>query len=537
MASGYRLTPEEIKAVQENGSARDKQAAANGQLAQTFNQKIAQQGIRGKATQISSTWDDNSPLPPAKASAAPTGTQQYIYTGLCAAMNQYEKDLVKKGVVEIANFYEVQFAPDTLKAETVTIPGQTDQLATPMQDNSTSKSKLPTTNKVNNKARNIAVAAGTQIIQFIETTIRNSSYITKQQTAIQDQLTGKDKPSESTSKNKGTTWFKINTKAVPIGDKIDNKRHDFAYHITYTVSTFKINQAESQYFPQAEFQGIHKVYNYWFTGLNTQVLSFEQKYDHAYINAISGKGPGPDVGSFPDLAAQVQYGMGPIKNVPSVASSQSDKGAQNAALNPASTLADFLYSQQDQASTTLQIVGDPAWIQQGEIVGINAINFNYQGFYPDGTINTDAQQAVFAINWNAPTDYNEGTRGPKSGDGLMPTTTSGATGTNPPSTTTPGIKTSPQAAQASAAYVAKTLKSTFSKGKFEQTLTGVLLKNLNAKQITEIARTPDNKSNAKNNTVSKTKPDVRPLTLSSLATGRDNPLVNQQGVDFTAGNF
>ena len=511
----------------------------NGGGAAFGNPRLTRQGIKAGATQATvNEWDNNStPLPAPKASAAPGGTLQYIYTGLCAAMNQYEKNLVKKGTVEIANVYEVQFAPDSLKAERVAIPGPTDQLATPMQSNQTAKDKLPETNKTNNKARNIAVKAGTQIMQFIETTIRNSSYITKQQTAIQDQLSGEDKPSDSSSSNKTTTWFKISTSATPIGSQIDKKRNDFAYSIVYTVSIFKINQAQSQYFPEAQFQGVHKVYNYWFTGLNTQVLSFEQKYDTAYINALSGKTPTPPIGGFPNLAAQVQYGIGPIKNVPSIASGQSDKGAQNAALNPASTLADFLYSQQDQAEATLQIVGDPSWIQQGEVIGINALNFNFQGFYPDGTINTDAQQAVFVINWNAPTDYNEGTSGPASGDGLMPMSTSGATGTNPPSTKSAGAKTSPQAAQASAAYVAKNLKSTFSKGKFEQTLTGTLLKNLNAKQLTDAVRTTDNQVTKKNNAVDKVKPDVRPLTLSSIATGRDNPLVNQQGIDFTAGNF
>jgi hypothetical protein len=168
MATGYRLTPDELKAVQENGSARDKQAAASGQFAQTFNQKIAEQGVRSGATQINSTREENRKLPPPNASAAPTSAQEYIYTGLCAAMNQYEKDLVKKGTVEIANFYEVQFAPASLKSETVVVPGATDQLATPMQSNTTAKSALPETNKVNKKARNIAVSRGTQIMQFSE---------------------------------------------------------------------------------------------------------------------------------------------------------------------------------------------------------------------------------------------------------------------------------------------------------------------------------------------------------------------------------
>ena len=498
MAGGYRLTPEELKAVQENGSARDKKAAESGQLAQTFNQKIAQQGVRAGATQV-----PDPKTPPPKASAAPTGSQEYIYTGLCAAMNQYEQDLVKKGTVEIANFYEVQFAPKSLKDETVTIPGATDQIATPMQSNDTAKSRLPETNKVNKKARNIAVSRGTQIMQFIETTMRNSSYITKQQTAIQDQLTAKDIPSNSTSNNKTTTWFKISTKTTIIGDKIDNKRNDFAYHITYTITPYKINQAESQYFPQAQFQGVHKRYDYWFTGLNTQILHYEQNYTQVYNNAVSGNLPQAQTSQSPQLAAQVQLGIGPNKNVPASASAQSDKGATNGALNPASTLADFLYSNGDQSTIKLNIIGDPAWIQQGEVVGINATNFNFEGFYPDGTINTDAQQAVFAVNWNAPTDYNEGSSGPLSGTGLMDINAGIAANT---------------VAQSSAAYTTNKIKSTFSKGKFEQTLEGALLKNLNYKEIASLGRTPETATNIKKD-AAKPAADVRKPTLINSRDG------------------
>ena len=447
--------------------------------------------------------------PPPNASAAPGGAQQNVYTGLMAAINQNEQDLVKRGTVEIANIYEVQFAPATLKSETVTLPGATDQLATPMQSNQTSKDRLPATNKVNKQARNWQVVKGTQIVQFIEQVLRNSSYVTKQQKSIQDQVTGNASPSSSTSNNNTTTWFKINTKSVPISDKIDNKRHDKAYRITYTISTYEINQAESQYFNQAQFHGAHKVYNYWFTGLNTQILRYEQKYKEAYINAINGV-PVINVSNNPELAAQVQYGIGPVKNVPSPTSGQSDKGAANGALNPASTLADYLYSASDQSEVDITIVGDPAWIIQGEVVGLDATNFVFDGFYPDGTINADKGQPVFVINWNAPSDFNEGTSGPYSGDGLMNTSSAGMTGTNPTTTVTPSAGTKPQAAQASAAYIATSVKSTFSKGKFEQTIHGTLLKNLNAKEIATNSRVNSTASNnTKQNETSQPKADVR----------------------------
>jgi len=154
--------------------------------------KAAKDAIRGIA-------------PPPNASAAPSGAQQTVYTGLIAAINQNEQELVKKGTVEIANIYEIQFIPDTLKSETVTIPGLTDQKATPMQSNSTAKDILPDTNKVNKEARNWPVTIGTTIIQFIEQVMRSSSYVTKQQKIIQDQVTGNSNPSNSTKNNNITT--------------------------------------------------------------------------------------------------------------------------------------------------------------------------------------------------------------------------------------------------------------------------------------------------------------------------------------------
>ena len=498
MATGYRLTPDELKAVQENGSASQKAAAASGQFAQTFNTSIAAQGVRAGATQV-----PTAKTPPPNASAAPTGSQQNIYTGICAAMNQYEQELVKSGSVEMANIYEVQFAPATLAAEIVTLPGSTDQLATAMQSNQTAKDKLPATNKVNKKSRNWPTWQGQQMVQFIEGVIRNSSYVTKQQKYIQDQLTGDNSPNTPT-KTKDTVWFKINTKTVPISDKIDNKRRSKVYRITYTISTYQINEVESQYFDQPSFKGVHKRYDYWFTGQNSQVINFEQKYDKAWKVAVSGQTPTQVGPAMTTLASQVQFGLGPVQYVPSPTSGQSDKGASAGALNPASTLADFLYSAFDQGTLTITIVGDPAWIFQGEVVGLDSTNFIYDGFYPDGTINADQGQAVFVMNWNAPTDYNNGSSGPYSGTGLMDISTSGNTGTDPATNKASSAEARPMAAQASAAYQAIQCISTFSKGKFTQQLQGKLIKNINQKQIDQVIRTPTKQSE-----VAKPAADVR----------------------------
>jgi hypothetical protein len=102
------------------------------------------------------------------------------------------------------------------------------------------------------------------------------------------------------------------------------------------------------------------------------------------------------------------------------------------------------------------------------VLGLDAASFNFNGFYPDGAINTDAQQPVFVLNWNAPADYNLSS-------GLMNVNASATKGNN-------NNLQKAQPAQ-TAAYQAMTIKSYFNKGKFEQELEGTLIKNLNQTQI------------------------------------------------------
>jgi hypothetical protein len=414
--------------------------------------------------------DTNKPAssaPPPTASAAPKGNTKYTYLGLCAAMNQYEQELVQKGTVEIANVYEVKFAPATLASSKIRIPGQTDKSKTPMQQDRTAKAVVDSkTNSMNTQVVNRSVAQGTQIIQFIEMVMRNSTYITDQQTAVIDPVSGNSKPSNSSAKNDTTKWFSISVAAAPIGTNIDKKRNDWAYKLTYTVTPYEINQAESQYFPKAQFRGAHKVYNYWFTGQNSQVLSYEQKFDNLYFTVLNGATQS-NIMAQPELAKQISWLP---TRVPTTASSQTDQGADKGANNPASTMADFLYSQGDQGSISLQVVGDPAWLQQSSFSPLDALNYTSSGFFPDGTINTTTQQAVFVMNWNSTADFNNGTSGPSNGSGLMDV--------NASSTQNNSSNLAVTQTQQSAAYMVQKIRHTFSHGKFIQDIEGALISNL-----------------------------------------------------------
>jgi hypothetical protein len=140
------------------------------------------------------------------------------------------------------------------------------------------------------------------------------------------------------------------------------------------------------------------------------------------------------------------------------ASQQNSQGAENAANEIAANAADRLYSPSDQGSVKLKIIGDPAWLQQGEAaVGVDEKNFSFSPFNDDGTINFDSQQILFDVSFNQPTDYNFDT-------GIMDV---GASNIN-------RTATSAGNARENYTYVATECRSHFRGGRFEQELTGTL---------------------------------------------------------------
>ena len=135
-------------------------------------------------------------------------------------------------------------------------------------------------------------------------------------------------------------------------------------------------------------------------------------------------------------------------------SNESSQGSNRNVNEPAANAAEYLYSPGDQARVSINIIGDPAWLAQGEVWSGVRSDGSTRGydpysavFLPDGTINFDARETLFEINFKKPVDYSVQT-------GVMDTTNS-------------YLQT----------YVYRAVKivSRFSKGRFTQDLDGALI--------------------------------------------------------------
>lgn len=380
---------------------------------------------------------------PPKADAA---TSAKIFQGLMKSLNDYEKTLVPTPF-KIANEYSIEFNPPTLANAKITKPGSTNKKATPASQTNSARNKLPETNSMAKDSRIQTFQAGTPIVQIIDQILRNSTYITDQAKVTIDETTGKTK--EQVPLGDNVTWFKISVVTTPID--FDEGRRDFAYRIKYVITPYALSNMVSEYFPEGQFRGLHKKYDYWFTGENTQVMNFEQQFNKLWVQTITD--PSINLTTAQSISQREIW-----SRVTQAASEQNSQGAEGKTNEVGANAADYMYSVGDQGNIKLKIVGDPAWLQQGEITtAADAKNFTFSPFCTDGTINFDASQVCFSVNWKRPNDYDF------NGTGAMPV------GKGNPSSTA-----NQTSIEESATYRATMIRSNFSRGRFDQDLEGIL---------------------------------------------------------------
>ena len=365
-------------------------------------------------TRTGGAANGGSPSAPPNAGATPTTINKTITTGLMDAMNQFQRELVDRNEYTIADEYEIEFVDaDEIKQAQLTGPQKSiNKQITAMAPGADIKPGNLDSNRipVDNTQQIKPVTAGQSITQVIELIIRNSEYITKQELLINNP-DGSTVPADTTTQ-RTLNWYLITYSAIPIGETIDFKRNDFAYKMKYTITKYLAPNFDSLYFPQPVFPGLHKQYNYWFTGQNTSVLDYSANYDGLYNMTVNGSKAGDSAQDF-----RKKYQTNSARDIPifipkfsySPRSNQGVGYGDGKSNEASANAAEYLYSPESLNSSRLRIVGDPAWIQQGSLFKpINATTFKAEsklGFLPDGTISFDSSQVLYEIAWQRPEDY------------------------------------------------------------------------------------------------------------------------------------
>lgn len=370
-----------------------------------------------------------------------SGTSQQS-KGIIEELNELQKKLAREQGYKIADKYKVTFKGDIGKQKIISSEALlTVKKSKPMSASAQAAANSILNNTSYDKSRQIyAVPAGQQIHQFLDIMIRSSEYISKQQTHIIDPKTGKVKPNPS--QNKFLQWYHIGVRVLPIA--WDDKRGDYAYEIEYIVSPKQIADTYSPFFPKAPFRGVHKSYKYWFTGENTEILNYEQDLNTTFYVAMDGRLPQEDQESTDDtqrISSKAYVNK----------SGSSGLGQPGDTASPAEQAADVIYSTIDFAMFNMDIIGDPDYIQQNDILYTSGDTF--EPFMPDGSINYDSQEVLVEVKFKTMEDYNAETGGADLKDPLFTDGTQTAKGL---------------------IYKLTQITSKFSKGVMTQTMQGIL---------------------------------------------------------------
>lgn len=248
---------------------------------------------------------------------------------------------------------------------------------------------------VKKQERQIQLAVGTPFMGVIDQVITQSSFLRDVLTTVDKEELSKVKETDSgfvkNTNPKPLKWYHV-TPQVSIKD-FDEKRQQYAYKITYKIQTKEIPYIRSAAVAKTTaYPGAYKQYDYWYTGKNAEILSYEQSYNLQYFNE----------GARATEAANTKIDKtAPTNNTAASGSGSTGTQPNNNAV--VDTIRTSVYSPSDQINAHIKILGDPDFIMTSEAGGEGLSMSRFYG--SDFSINPAAGQVFIEIGFNQVKDY------------------------------------------------------------------------------------------------------------------------------------
>lgn len=248
------------------------------------------------------------------------------------------------------------------------------------------------------------INAGTDITKLINLLILHSDYM--DQNIMEN-------PDPYLSSGDPVKWFKIRPvikDSEGPGKGFDEKDGRYKYHVTFAVEKNNVYYTD---FPWAKKSkptgnGIHKVYNYIYSGNNTEVLDFDLKFRNAFLQVMTAGSGSP----FANKDHRSLF-TPMVKELPQSAEGNTINGTDTIKRTRAKDLFSSVMSDGvDMVELKLQIVGDPAYLPTSDAFYHDKVRQGQSyttAFMPDGTINYNLTPPFVQVNLKTPTDYDETT--------------------------------------------------------------------------------------------------------------------------------
>ena len=238
---------------------------------------------------------------------------------------------------------------------------------------------------------------GTSLIQIMDQLLIRSEYVANKLIAENDErIETSSKPSDTTTQ---LEWYSIKP-VVTVGG-MDNITKNWFYHIEYEISLQKIRYIRSLYYKNlTAYNGPHKIYNFFLTGKNTEVINFQQKYETQFylLQAASATG---NANVNPQNTTP-NHASGGTPGTPLLSGPNRSTDIQNSTAVAMNSIA-------DQVTAELTILGDPDYIVSN-VLGIPDIDkTSFSTMYGSGAdaMNPYIDQILIEIVIKGADDYKQ----------------------------------------------------------------------------------------------------------------------------------
>ena len=332
-------------------------------------------------------------------------------TGLMQVLNVQQDKFLNDKLISIKDEYEIEFSSPEIAKATVVDPEYYNKVkAGTVAIESLAKVNVKTAESADAKVvekgiREISLTPGMSIIHAIDQVVSQSSYISDAMLSNDKEMiapVNKDDKQYTTKDDpKKLMWFNV-TPVITKNLGFDKLRNDFAYRIKYLVQQYEIPYVRALYVKNTTaYPGAHKRYDYWYTGKNTEILSYDQNYNLLYFTniAMGSKAPKPEDSTSSSTPASPQGGQ-----------NADNTNMASGAATQIANLKTFLYSPVDQLGARITILGDPDYLMPVTAQSVDKLLKKRYG--ENFTINPNSGQVFIEIFFRQTEDYDNT-------DGLM----------------------------------------------------------------------------------------------------------------------
>ena len=382
-------------------------------------------------------------------------------------MSKQQQEIYAKSTKGPLVQYAVQFigiGGDLIEGAKMATPDDLDKFKWPgstATNPTQSNPALEVRSSPDNTARTITVKNGTPILQAIDQIITLSDYAKSALTVLFDSsLEPVNGEVTTLSKDKDAPkvirWFSCCAEISNIVWNSDVK--DWNYTITYLIQPYSTPITDSILAKSGgTYYGPFKKYEYWYTGKNSEILSYSQTLSTAYFNVVINDLPNSTPTGGSDTTVSTASGQ---------TTQQPNQGTLGPTAEAVNNYKASLFDPSAQVEATVHIMGDPDFLASDASPSDDSL---YNTFYgTDGyTMNPNSGMTFFEIDFKEAVDYSIGATNDTNATGGI----TGEPGTlslndsiqfwNPGQSDIKGLT-----------YMLVTASSSFSGGKFTQTLKG-----------------------------------------------------------------